>query len=250
MRTDTTSMPFQGSSADLGTQGKASTRGQMFRDGLVRVSPLLIGIFPFAVIAGSTAVAAGLTTIESIGFSLIIFAGAAQLAALELIGANAPIFVILITAWIINLRMLIYSAAIAPHFRDLSQRWRGLLAYLLTDQAFVLSAMHYEDRPNSYHKHWYYLGVATALWSTWQLGSVLGIAVGAHVPASWSLDFAIPLTFIALLVPSIRDRGTAGAALGAGIGVALFSWIPLNLGFVLAIFLGVLVATWTERRQS
>ncbi len=227
-----------------------STKSQATMQGLIRVSPLLLGVFPFALIAGTTAISKGLNLPEAFGFSWIIFAGAAQLAALELIGQQAPLFVVLMTAWIINIRMIIYSAAIAPHFRDESIKWRALLAYLLTDQAFVLSADEFEKFPERNHKSFFYLGAGMGLFTTWQIGSAIGILVGGQLPPALSLDFAIPLTFIALLVPALKNKATLIAALSAGIAVVVLASVPLNLGFVAAIVIGI-VSAWTwERSQS
>ncbi|MCB1043173.1 MAG: AzlC family ABC transporter permease [Acidobacteria bacterium] len=226
------------------------SRGAVWLEGATRVLPLLIGVFPFALIAGSTAISVGLTPWEAIGFSLFIFAGASQLAALELMGSHAPIYVVIVTAWIINLRMLIYSAAMAPHFRHLTLRWRSLVAYLLTDQAFVLASLRFEDEPRAPHKRYYYLGAAMGLWITWQIGSALGIVLGARIPQDWSLDFAIPLTFIALMVPALKDRVAVAASLSAGLSVLLLAWMPMNLGFIAAIAVGVVVGLLVEGGRS
>lgn len=231
----------------LDTSQKLSSSSNAFWAGLKAGAPLLIGVFPFAVIAGSVAVSKGLTTGAAFGFSIFIFAGASQLAALELIGNQAPIFIVIFTAWMVNLRFIIYSAAIAPYFRQLSSGRKLVIAYLLTDQAFVISQNHYETNPGYPRRRWYFLGVALGLWVTWQLGSAVGILLGAKVPPSLSLDFAVPLSFIALVVPSLKDRSSMVAGLVAGLGVLGLAWMPYNLGFVVAVFCGIGAGVFTER---
>ena len=136
---------------------------------------------------------AGLIPRDLLGV-FIVFAGAAQLAGLQLIGAGAPAIVTILTAWMINLRFTLYSASLAPHFKGQSTRWKALLAYLLTDQAYAVSIIEFENRKDKPGKHWFYFGAAVGLWLTWQVGTALGVFLGTQVPVSWSLDFAILLT--------------------------------------------------------
>ena len=226
------------------------TAGSTFADGLKDVWPLLLGIFPFAVIAGSVAVAKGMDIPASFGFSLVIFAGASQLAALELMGDNAPILIVVLTAWIVNLRFLIYSAAIAPHLRSQPFRWKVVMAYLLTDQAFVLSMSRFQSKSGGIQKRWYFLGVAMALWTTWQTGSAVGILLGANVPPSLSLDFAVPLSFIALVVPTLKDKASVVAGAVSGISVLMLASLPLNLGLVAAVIAGMIAGTIVDRSEG
>ncbi|WP_048076743.1 AzlC family ABC transporter permease, partial [Halorubrum sp. AJ67] len=157
----------------------------------------MLGIAPFALVAGIAAVDAGLGLAEAVGMSVIVFAGASQLAALELLGENAPLAVVVGTAAVINLRMLMYSASIAPHFADYGRRLRAGLAYLLTDQAYALSVAEFDENPE--RSRWrYYLGAAASLWIVWQVGTVAGVVLGANVPDAWGLTFAVPLVFLAL----------------------------------------------------
>jgi len=232
---------------DLKALNQGETVPRAFAAGLKDVWPLLLGIFPFAMIAGSVAVAKGLSIPASFGVSLIIFAGASQLAALELMGEHAPILIVVLTAWVVNLRFLIYSAAIAPYLKSQPFRWKMILGYLLTDQAFVLFMNRFQSRPERPHRRWYFLGTATALWCTWQVGSGVGILLGAKVPPSLSLDFAVPLSFIALVVPTLKDKASLVAATVAGISVLVLARLPLNLGLVAAVFAGMAAGTIIDR---
>lgn len=225
-----------------------STRRNAFSAGFMAVAPIIPGVVPFGMICGVTAVKAGLSPAAAMGMSVLIFAGASQLAAIQLLAAGALPLVIVFTALVINLRFSMYSASLAPHFQHLPKRWRWPLAYLLTDQAYAMSINRYlSGAPSAHeHKHWFYLGVAVTMWFTWQPATAAGILLGAAVPASWSLDFAIPLTFMALLVPGLRDRPTLIAA-GVGGGVAvLAAALPFNLGLVLAAVSGIAAGVVAE----
>ena len=208
-----------------------SFRREGVREGLTAVAPLLVGVVPFGLAFG---VAASQSTIGGgLGYasSIIIFAGAAQLAAVQLFDAGAATAVVIATALVINSRHLMYSAALSPHFREFPAAWRLALPYVMTDQAFAVSIARYAQGPvDPAFKRWYFTGAALALWVTWQLTTATGVLVGGGVPESWSLDFAIPLVFLALLVPAAQTRpGLAAAIVGGGIAV-LGHGVPYNLG--------------------
>jgi 4-azaleucine resistance transporter AzlC len=182
--------------------------------------------------------------------SVIVFAGAAQLAAIQLLSVGATATVIVLTALIVNLRFVMYSAALAPHFARLPAPWKWMLAYLITDHAFAVFITHCNDTPNARHKHWYFFGAALGFWLTWQATTLVGIVLGAQVPPGWSLDFAIPLTFLVLVVPTITDRPSLAAAITAGsIAIVGATW-PYNTGLISAALLGVAVGRLLEARQG
>lgn len=218
-----------------------------FKQGMKDISPVLIGVIPFGLISGVTAVTVGLNTVQAIGMSFIVAAGAAQLAALELFKEGAAFGIIVLTVAIINLRHLMYSAGLAPHFRKLPLGWRLFLPYLLVDQVFILASIRFNKQPDMPHKRWYYLGLATAILTTWHTSVIVGILVGKELPASWSLDFTIPLMFMFFIFPTITDRPTIAAALSAGITAIVLRGLPLNLGFIIASLIGVIVAIFWER---
>jgi 4-azaleucine resistance transporter AzlC len=208
------------------------------RRGVRDVAPLLLGVAPFGLVAGIAAVEAGLGLPEAVAMSVVVFAGASQLAALDLLGRDARLSVVVVTAAVINLRMLMYSASIAPYFRDLPGRWRAGLAYLLTDQAYVLSVANYRSDVQV-DRVAYYLGVAATLWVVWQVTTVAGVVLGAGVPDAWGLDFAVPLVFLALLVPAMEDRPRTVAAVTAGSLAVAGTALPLNLGLLVGATVGV-----------
>lgn len=215
--------------------------------------PLLLGVAPFGLVAGAAAVETGFPPSLAVAMSVIVFAGAAQLAVVDLVGNGAAPAVVVATAVVVNLRYLIYSASIAPYFRSFGRGWRGVLGYLLTDHAFALSVTRYEsDDPiagrdaDPAARKWFYFGAAIALWVTWIATTVVGVVVGAKVPPGWSLEFAVPLTFLALLAPTVEDRTTGVAAVVAG-GVAVgTAGLPLNLGLPVGALAGVLAGATVD----
>jgi len=202
-------------------------------------APLLLGIFPFAMIVGTMAVAAGMTLASSFGLSLFVFAGASQLAIIDLVGKEAPMFILIITALVINMRFLIYSAGMAPHFKGLKVKHKAMLSYLLTDQAYILGVSNFEKGAEKSQGMWYYLGAASALWIVWQIGTAAGIFLGKGAPESWGLDFAVPLSFIALLVPTLKNKASGFAAATAAAAILLVNSLPMNMGLIVAVIIGV-----------
>jgi 4-azaleucine resistance transporter AzlC len=219
-------------------------------DGVRSVLPLLIGVVPFGLIFGVTAAASAVGGGLGYASSLIIFAGAAQLATIQLLAAGSAAAVVIATALVINARHLMYSAALAPHFRHFPTGWRFVLPYILTDQAFAVSISRYDADTDPSYKQWFFLGGAMALWTTWQLTSAAGVVLGASIPDSWSLDFAIPLVFLALLVPAVKDRSSLVAAVVAGVVALLAHDVSYNLGLLIGALLGIGAGVAAERVAS
>jgi 4-azaleucine resistance transporter AzlC len=212
--------------------------------------PILVGTVPFGLIYGVSALGAGVPRAATQAMSFIVFAGSAQFVAAQFLGASVPGLVIVLTAFVINLRHALYSASVAPSVRHLSARWKWLLAYLLTDEVYAVAITHYVRPGDGAKKHWYFLGAGLALWSAWQASTAVGVFLGAQVPASWSLDFALPLIFIALVVPTLRDRAGLAAALVAGLAATLLAALPFKAGLLLATFAGIGIGLALEARQA
>jgi len=214
--------------------------------------PLLIGVFPFGMIYGILALEAGLSPAAAQAMSSIVFAGSAQFITTQLLSASAPGLVIVLTIALVNLRHALYSASIAPYTRRLTGAWKALLAYLLTDEAYAVTILNYQ-RLNGLSEekqktgHWYFLGAGLALWSIWQLSTAAGVFLGAVVPPTWSLEFTLPLTFIALVVPALKDRPTVAAAVCAGLVALLAYSLPYRIGLILAALCGIVTGMVLEQ---
>jgi len=211
--------------------------------------PILIGVIPFAMISGVAAVSVGLTFFETVGMSVIVFAGASQLAVFQLMSTGSPWIIMVLTALIINLRFMMYSATLAPYIQKLSVKQKALLAYMLSDQAFGISLSHFAVNEKVNHR-WFYFGASLTIWVAWQISAIIGAQLGALVPASWGLDFAFPLSFMALMFAALSDRPTVVAAMAGGIIAVLAKGLPYNIGLVLATFLGIVAGYLAESMKT
>jgi len=223
-----------------------------FLNGAKAELPILLGVAPFGMIYGVLALQAGLSPAVALAMSSIVFAGSAQFIGTQLIVQGAGGVVIVATTFIVNLRHALYSASVAPFIKQVPLRWKVLLAYLLTDEAYavVITRFTQPDGSSAPNRHWFYFGAGITLWSTWQISSALGIFVGQLIPASWSLDFTLALTFIALVVPNLKDRASVAAAVSAGIMAAFsYTW-PYKLGLFAAAMTGIVIGMLVEQRQS
>jgi len=227
-----------------------SEKTKHFWAGVRAEIPLLFGVFPFGMIYGALALNAGLSKFASQMMSSIVFAGSAQFVTAQLVHDVAPGFVIVLTIAVVNLRHMLYSASLAPYLKSLSTRWKILLSYLLTDEAYAPTVIHYERDGLKPFSHWFLLGAGITLWSTWQISTALGIFLGTAIPESWSLDFALPLTFIAMVVPVLKGRPYIAAGLSAGV-VALVAYsLPFKLGLIIAALVGIVVGTYMEGKRT
>ena len=217
-----------------------------FLDGARGALPILPGVVPFAIICSVAAVSVGLTPFEAMGMSFIVFAGASQLAVLQLMSEGAFWLVMVLTAWVINLRFTMYSAALAPYLRDQPMRRKIPFVFALSDQAFGVTMSHFANEVPA-NPAWYYYGAAGMVWLTWTASAVAGALLGVLVPESWGLDFAFPLSFMALMFAGLKDRPGVLAALVGGSSAVIFKALPYNLGLVLAASLGIGAGMIAER---
>lgn len=220
-----------------------------FWSGIKAEIPILLGGIPFGMIYGALAFSAGMNAGTAQAMSAVIFAGSAQFIATELIATGAPLLVVILTIAVVNLRHALYSASVAPFVRHLPLRWKLLLGYLLTDEAYAVAITHYEEESDLEQKHWFFLGAGLALWLSWQASTALGIILGAQITDGWSLDFTLALTFIALVAPLLKDRAAIMAAVTAGVLVLLLADLPLKLGLVVASIGGVILGMVVEKKR-
>jgi predicted branched-subunit amino acid permease len=222
-----------------------------FISGCRDIAPVLVGTVPFGFVAGVAAVGAGMTPVEGIALSLLAFSGIAQLVVAQLVAAQSPVLVTLAAAFVVSLRFLMYSAALSPHLAHLTRRWRVVLVYLMTDQVFGMGVKHYGEAGDCTHRHWHLFGIGITLWAAWQASVVAGAVLGAQVPAAWSLDFVVTLSFLVLLVPAVRTRADIAAAVVAGAVVLVSAGLPYKLSLVVASLAGIaagVAVEWRHRR--
>ena len=213
--------------------------------------PVLLGIVPFGVITGVAMVASGVAPLAAMAMSVFVFAGASMVATAQLLSQGTPAALVILATAFINMRFMMYTASLRLHFARLPLRWRLAIAYLQADNVYGLTLAKFSDqsasRPDERGKLAYFLGAGIPIWLAWQAAVLGGILIGAGVPASWRLEFAAPLAFIALTVPLLRDRAMVAAALAAGITVVAASSLPLRLNVILAALVGIAAGLLAEK---
>lgn len=207
--------------------------------------PLLVGVLPFGMIYGVLALTAGIPLLPAQAMSAIVFAGSAQFVTTQMVASGAPVVLTVLTIFVVNLRHALYSASLAPYLQKLKPIWKVALAYLLTDEAYAVAIAEFQSRKEiGSTAHAFFLGAGLALWSGWQASTAVGVFLGAMVPQTWSLDFSLALTFIAIIVPTLKDRALVSAAVVASlVGVAAVG-LPYKLGLLLAAFCAILAGYW------
>jgi len=218
-----------------------------FVDGVRDVSPLLLGIVPFGLIFGVTAATSGVPIVAAWASSFIVFAGAAQLAIIDILGSGGAAAVAVFTAVVINARHLMYSADMGRYTVNEPLPRKLGIAYVLTDQAYLITSHRFPEPSSRGGFTSFYFGAALTLWFTWQVSTTTGLLLGAAIPASWSLEFAIPLTFLSLLVLAIKNKpGLVAAVVGGVVALAAIG-MPYNLGLLTGALTGVVAGMIAER---
>jgi predicted branched-subunit amino acid permease len=212
-------------------------RSRFFLAGIRAEFPFLVGVFPFGLIYGALALSAGFTPVAAQAMSAVLFAGSSQFLAAQMVATQTPALVVILAVAVVNLRHALYSASVATYLRPLNSAWKAMLAYLLTDEAYAAVITHYNQDGPTPQSQWFFLGAG------------LGIGLGAIIPSSWPLDFALPLTFIAMLVPSVKDRPALAAAIVAGLVGVITYPLPYKLGILLAAVAGILTGLLMEDRS-
>lgn len=221
-----------------------------FLRGLRSGLPFVLLVGPFALLFGVVATEAGLPLIQVLSFSVVVIAGAAQFTALQLMAENVPTLVVIISALAVNLRMAMYSASLTPHLGALPFWRRVLVAYCLVDQSYALSVLEYEKRPemNVAQKFSFFIGAITPVLPTWYAATVVGALVGQAIPPAFALEFAVPITFLAMIGPMLRTPAHIAAAFVSVSGALVFVFLPWNLGLIVAAVLGMATGAEVERR--
>ncbi len=233
----------------MGELKPTSTSHLEFWHGVRDELPLLLGVAPFGMIFGVLALSVGLPAGIAQAMSSVVFAGSAQFISVQLFGAGVPLLVIFLTGVVVNLRHALYSASVAPFMQRLSPLWQVCLAYLLTDEAYAVVINRYSNtEQSSDYKHWYFLGAGLTLWTCWQISTALGIFVGTILPENLPLDFTLPLIFIAIVVPNLRDKPAVFATVTAGVLAVLAFGLPYKLGLLVAAIIGMGVGLWLEKK--
>ncbi|MEM6940296.1 MAG: AzlC family ABC transporter permease [Pseudomonadota bacterium] len=232
-----------------------TTAKSAYLRGLLDGAPFILVVMPFATLFGLLAVEAGLSVLEALAFSVVVIAGAAQLTALQLMQEQAPTLIVLASALAVNLRMTMYSASLTPYLGAAPLWQRALAAYLTVDQSYVVSVAQFEKAPQMTvpQRMAYFFGAVSPVVPFWYGFTIVGAVLGARVPESWALDFAIPITFLAMIAPMFRTVAHVGAAFVAVIVSIATAGVPYSLGVIIAGAMGMIagaqIEVWSTRRQ-
>jgi predicted branched-subunit amino acid permease len=221
-----------------------SAYGQGVRDSL----PFIFAVTPFALLFGVVATEAGLNVAQTLGFSIVVIAGAAQFAAVKLMVDDAPTLIIVATALIVNLRMAMYSASLTPYVGQAPLWKRAMLSYLLVDQSYVMALAKYERSPDMTpgNRLAYFFGTMTPILPAWYGMTLAGALVGARIPPEFALDFAVPIMFLAMVAPMLRSAAHIAAALTSVTLALCFAFLPYNLGLMVAALGAMIVGAQVE----
>jgi len=207
---------------------------------------MVVGVVPFGLIVGVSTVGVGLSAGDAVLMSALVVAGAAQLAAVSLMGSGAAAVTVLLTVAVINLRHVMYSASLTRWLKAYGLPGRLLMSFVMVDQTYAMSVLRFAKEDESFARREYLLGVGLTMWANWVATTAVGALLGARLPSAWQLDFTIPLVFLALLMPQIRSRPTLVAAVsGGGLALAL-AGLPFNLGLIVGAISGIAAGTAAE----
>lgn len=236
------------------TGADQTTRRKAFLRGMLASAPFLIVVVPFAMLFGVVATEAGLNLTQVLAFSLAVFAGASQFTALQLMDEQAPTVIVLLTSLAVNLRMGMYSAALTPHLGSLPLGRRTVLAFFLVDQSYAASVSEYERNPGMPLdvKLAFFAGTVVPIAPLWYAATWMGAALGTRLPPEYALDFAVPITFIAILGPMLRTPAHVAAAVMSVVLALVLAWMPFSSGLLVAavgaMVTGALVEMALEQR--
>ena len=219
-----------------------STKYSIFKKGLIDISPLLIPVVPFGIIFGAIGIELGFSPLITYATSLIIFGGASQIVFIQLLSGGASSLVAITSVGVINSRHFLYGAVLTEYLEKLTLIKKLMISYLVTDQTFAVSSRYFKDHKINDKSNYQLLGAGITLWTTWQLTTIIGIFLGSIVPDEWGLKFAIPLTFLAIIVNEFRKLDHVLVMLISGISSLIFFDIPFKAYIIITPLIGLFSA--------
>ncbi len=212
--------------------------------------PITTGIVPFGAVMGTVCANAQLSLFQSVAMNFMVFAGASQLAAVDLMGQGTAVLVVLLTGFIINARFILYSAAMSPVVQNSHWLTKLASAYLLTDQNYAVMSAHQERLKSNNEKVAFYFGASVCMVLAWQSSVVAGFVFGNFAPADWALDYAVPLSFVALVVPTFKSYKYILVAAFSSVASVMLSGLPYKLGLIVTALLAIGFGAWLSRRKA
>ena len=215
---------------------------KIFLKGIIDVSPLMIPVIPFGLIFGVLAIDIGFTPLETMGMSLIIFGGASQIVFLQLLSGGASSLIAITSVGVINSRHFLYGAVLSEYLQKLSLIKKLFISYFIVDQGFAVSNQYFKKNPTEEFNHYHLIGSGIILWFIWQVSTIIGIYLGSIVPEELGLKFAIPLTFIAIIVNELRKLDHVLVMIISGLTATFFYNAPFKTYIIISPLIGLLAA--------
>jgi predicted branched-subunit amino acid permease len=217
------------------------------REGMRDFLPISVGLVPWAMVTGVAMRSIGLSPVEAMGMNMLVYAGTAQLGTLPLIASGAPLWLIFLTAMVLNLRFIIFSAALAPAFHTQGFMRRLASSYLLVDGMFAIGAEKLQRADDPHWRWGYFIVPSLYCWALWQCFALVGVLGAGVIPRDWSLEFMTTIALTVMVIPMLRERPMWVAALVGGLGAVLLRGLPLRLGLIAGIALGIAAGFVAER---
>ena len=229
--------------------GGMSRNQNLFWQGVIAGAPFVLVVIPFSLLFGVVATESGLDLVQTMAMTVLVIAGASQFAAVQLLSDHAPTFVAILTGLAVNMRMAMYSASLTPHLGKASLGKRALVAYFLVDQNYAVSIADYEKNPARPlpEKLAFFFGAITPIAPLWYTFTFVGAVAGKAIPPEYALDFAVPITFIAIVAPALRSVPHIAAAFVSVTVALLLAWLPYNSGLMVAAVLAMMTGAAVEK---
>ncbi|MQF83607.1 MAG: AzlC family ABC transporter permease [SAR202 cluster bacterium] len=220
------------------------TKFSEFKNGCLQEIPLQLGVFPFGIAYGILGIEVGLTNIQTYLLSIIIFAGVSQIVFAQLFSTFTPSFMIVGTIGMVNLRHILYGVSLSSYLKKLSLKWRIILSYLITDEAFAISYKRFSEEKKTKYMHFHLLGSGITLWTSWQISTLIGIFIGPSIPNSLNLEYVIPLSFIAIVVVSINTKIKLIVFIMSALFSILLRDLPWNLWIITSALISIIIGVF------
>lgn len=222
-----------------------------FREGAREISPAIVANSVWGLVTGVAMVKSGMSVLMALVITVIVYSGTMQLMVLPLLAASAPLWLVFMAGFMVNARFVIFNAGLYPFFRDRPVWQRMALGFFNSDAAFAIYMARYADSPTlaTPVQRWFYIGMVFPSWLSWEAFSIAGIYLSTLVPVSWSLEFAASLAILAIVVPMARTRPMLTTVLSAGAVAWVGQVLPLRLGLLAAVVVGIVAGMVVERQQ-
>ena len=226
------------------------TNFQVFSKGIIDVSPFMIPVVPFGLIFGILSIDIGFSPLATMGMSLIIFGGASQIILLQLFSGGASSFIIISSVGAVNSRHLLYGAVLSEYLENLSLIKKLLISYIIVDQGFAESNKFFKKNKSEQYLHYHLIGTGCTMWVCWQIATLSGIILGSFVPEELGLKFAIPLTFIAIVIQDLKKIDHLIVMIVCGLSSLLFYDAPFRSYIIISPILALFVAALILRLKK